>query len=171
MIGPGYYMDVSNVWLEPGEVDTISVAVDRSRHHLTYWSTYTESPVIELGLETEEADYAMSVQATELTGTEDAFDVVLDMETDEFILNTSYNTEPSTYELYVLRIDDEGEYIYGASDVVMEPENTAYIQFTNWQGEGSPLPVEFDYENDGEIDETFELPDISGQVDFYEEEQ
>lgn len=171
MIGPGYYMDVSDVWLEPGEVDTITVSVDKNRHHLTYWSTYTESPVIELGLETEEADYAMSVQATELTGSEDTFDVVLDMETDEFILNTSYNTEPSTYELYVLRIDDEGEYVYGASDVVMEPENTAYIQFTNWQGAGSPLPVEFDYENDGEVDETFELPDVSGQVDFYEEEQ
>jgi hypothetical protein len=171
MIGPGYYLDVAGVYLEPGETESIGVYIDKSRHQLTYNTLYSESPDIELGLVTEEADYAMIVRATELIALEDTFDVIVDMETHEFILNTSYNTEPSTYELYVLRIDENGEHVFGASDIVMEPENTAYIPFTEWDGdEASGLSIDFDYENDGEIDESFELPNVTGEIEFYEEE-
>jgi hypothetical protein len=170
MIGPGYYLDVAGVWLEPGETESITVYIDQNRHQLTYFTNYSESPDIELGLETEEADYAMIVRATELTGVEDAFDIAIDMDTNEFILNTSFNTEPSTYEISILRLDEEGEHVFGASDVVMEPENTAYIPFTEWDGGDNSLRLDFDYENDGEIDDTFELPNITGEVEFYEEE-
>jgi hypothetical protein len=124
-----------------------------------------------MGLETDEADYAFIVRATELTGAEDTFDVILDLATNEFILNTSYNEAPSTYEIWVLRIDEEGERVFGASDVVMDPENTAYIPFTAWEGEGTGLTVDFDYENDGEIDDVYELPDITAEVDFYGDEE
>ncbi len=167
MIGPGYYLDVSGIWLEPGEMDSITVFIHKSRHQLTYYTDYAESPEIEMGLETAAADYAFIVRATELVGVEDSFDIALDMATHEFILNTSYNTEPSTYEIYVLQIDDEGERVFGSAEVVMEPENTAYIPFTDWIGEGSGLRIDFDYENDGEIDDQYELPDITGEMEFY----
>jgi hypothetical protein len=108
------------------------------------------------------------VRATELVGVDDSFVVAVDMETNEFILNTSYNTDASTYEMYVLRIDDEGEMVFGADDVVLEPDNTAYIAFAEWE-EGAGLPVQFDYENDGEIDDEIELPDVTGTIDFYAE--
>lgn len=170
IIGPGYYLDVSDMYLEPGDVESIAIYIDKSRHQLTYYTDYSESPDIELGLETDEADYAMMVRATELTGEEDAFDIGLDTDTNEFILNTSYNTEPSTYEIYVLQIDDEGERVFGASDVVMEPDNTAYIPFTEFDEDAAALRVDFDYENDGEIDEMFELPDVTDEIDFYAEE-
>ncbi len=168
LIGPGYYLDVSDIWLEPGEADSIGVFIHQSRHQLTYYTDYAESPDIELGLETPEADYAMLVRATELVGVDDSFVVAVDMETNEFILNTSYNTDASTYEVYVLRIDDEGEMVFGADDVVLEPDNTAYIAFAAWE-EGAGLPVQFDYENDGEIDDEIELPDVTGTIDFYAE--
>lgn len=171
MIGSGYNMVVEDIWLEPGDVETITVHIDKSRQQLTYMTSYTESPDVMMGLETDEAAYAFIVRATELTGAMDTFDVVLDLATSEFILNTSYNEQPSTYEIWVLRIDDEGERVFGASDVVMDPENTAYIPFTAWEGEGSGLSVEFDFENDGEIDDVYELPDITGEVDFYGSEE
>jgi hypothetical protein len=166
LIGPGYYLDVSDIWLEPGEADSIGVFIHRSRHQLTYYTDYAESPQIELGLETDEADYAMLVRATELLGEGDAFDVVVDLDTNEFILNTSYNTEASTYELYVLRVDEDGQFVFGTDELVMEPDNTVYISFQDWV-EGSGLPVQFDYENDGEIDDELELPDVTDEVDFY----
>ncbi len=171
MIGPGYYLDVTDIWLEPGEYDVIGVHIDKSRHQLTYSTGYSESPILEMGIETEEAAYALRVMATELTGAEDCFDIGLDTATGEFVINTSYNTEPSTYEVQVLRIDDDGEYVFGASDLVLDPENTVYIAFTDWAGPGSGLPVQLDYENDGEIDEEFEFPDISDEVEFYAEEE
>lgn len=164
MIGPGYYLEVSDIWLEPGEMDSIGVGIDKSRYQLTYFTDYTESPVIAMGLETEEAGYALIVQATELTGAEDSFDIALDTATQEFIINTSFNTEPSTYEILVQRLDDAGETVFGASDVVFEPENTAYIPFA--LGNDTSLPVDVDYENDGEIDESFELPDVTGEISF-----
>jgi hypothetical protein len=166
LIGPGYYLDVSDIWLEPGEADSIGVFIHRSRHQLTYYTDYAESPQIELGLETDEADYAMLVRATELLGEGDAFDVVVDLDTNEFILNTSYNTEASTYELYVLRVGEDGQFVFGTDELVMEPDNTVYISFQDWV-EGSGLPVQFDYENDGEIDDELELPDVTDEVDFY----
>lgn len=171
MIGPGYNMVVDDIWMEPGDVEAIGVHIDKSRQQLTYMTDYTESPDVMMGLETDEADYAFIVRATELTGAEDTFDVVLDLATNEFILNTSYNEQPSTYEIWVLRIDDQGERVFGASDVVMDPENTAYIPFTAWEGEGTGLTVDFDYENDGEIDDVYELPDITAEVDFYGDEE
>jgi len=168
LIGPGYYLDVSDIWLEPGEADSIGVFIHQSRHQLTYYTDYAESPDIELGLETAEADYAMLVRATELVGVDDSFDVAVDIETNEFILNTSYNTDASTYELYVLRIDDDGETVFGTDELVMEPDNTVYIGFAEWEA-GAGLPVQLDYENDGEIDDEVELPDVTDTIDFYTE--
>jgi hypothetical protein len=171
LIGPGYYLDVSGIYLEPGDIETINVAIDKSRHQINYYTDYSESPDIELGLETEEADYALLLRATELVGSNDSFTVAVDMATHEFIINTSDNTDPSTYEVQVYRVDDEAAYVFGASDVVMDPENTAYIPFTEWDGPGASLRVDFDVENDGEIDGTYELPDITAEVgDFYAEE-
>ncbi len=170
MLGPGYYLQVSNVWLEPGETDNITVYIDKNRHQLTYNTSYSESPDIEMGLETDEADYALQVKATELVGAEDNFDIGLDLDTNEFLINTSYNTDPSTYDVYVLRVDDEGERVFGATDIVMNPENTAFIPFTQWEGEGKGLQLDLDHENDGKVDKTIELPDVTGQFDFYGEE-
>jgi hypothetical protein len=131
LIGPGYYLDVSGVYLEPGDVESINVTIDKSRHQINYFTNYTESPDIELGLETEEADYAMLLRATELVGGNDSFTVAVDMATNEFIINTSDNTDPSTYEVYVLRVDDESEYVFGAPDLVMERKTPPT----------SPLPI------------------------------
>jgi hypothetical protein len=169
MIGPGYYLDVTDIWLEPGEFDVIGVHIDKSRHQLTYSTGYSESPTLEMGVETEEAAYAMQIIATELIGGEDGFDIGLDTATGEFIINTSHNTDPSTYDVLVLRIADDGEYVFGAGDLVLDPENTVYIAFTDWAGPGSGLPVQLDYENDGEIDDELEFPDVSEAVDFYAE--
>ncbi|MCG3211728.1 MAG: hypothetical protein FOGNACKC_05374 [Anaerolineae bacterium] len=167
MIGPGYYLEVSDIWLEPDEMDTISVYVDKSRHQLTYYTDYSESPDIQMGLDTDTGSYALNVRATELVGADDSFDIGIDFDTNEFIINTSYNTDPSTYQIWVLRIDDSGEYVFGADDVTLDPENTVYIPFAQPIAKNAGLQMDVDYENDGEIDDSFELPDISADVDFY----
>lgn len=168
MIGPGYYMAVEDIWLEPGEIDSIAVTTDGPRRQLTYFTDYAESPMIELGMETPAADYAFLVQATEMLGQEDAFDVGIDLEEGDFIINTSYNTEPVTFDVYVLRIDDEGEFVFGSDGVVMEPENTLYLNYLEWVEDGTVMYADFDYDNDGEIDESIELPD---EADAWFEEE
>ncbi|MCP4543745.1 MAG: hypothetical protein GY832_42065 [Chloroflexi bacterium] len=165
MIGPGYFLSVEDIWLEPGEMDSIDVTIDESRHQLTYITDYAESPVVMLGMETDEEDYAFMVQATEITGIQDTFDVGIDLAEGDFIINTSYNEESITFDFLILRIDDQGERVFGGSDLVMEPENTAYLNYLEWVENGSVMYLDMDYENDGEIDESFELPDEADE--FY----
>jgi hypothetical protein len=159
LIGPGFFLAVDDIWLEPGEVDSIGVTLDESRHQLTYMTDYAESPIIMLGIETEEADYAFLVQATDIVGLNDTFDVAVDLAVGDFIVNTTYNEEPVTFDFLVLRIDDTGEHVFGSTDLIMEPENTAYLNYLEWAEDGTVMYLDMDYENDGVIDEYFELPD------------
>ena len=111
------------------------------------------------------------VQATELIGEEDAFTVALDSATDEFILNTVGNTDPSTYDLLVLRIDDEGQRVFGAEGIELDPENVLYLPFTALDPSDVSLIFDVDYDNDGEVDDSYELPDVTDEIDFYGEEE
>ena len=165
MIGPGYFLSVDDIWLEPGEMDSIGVTIDESRHQLTYITDYDESPVVMLGMETDEEDYAFMVQATEITGLQDTFDVGIDLAVGDFIINTSYNEASITFDFLVLRIDEQGEHVFGGSDLFMEPENTAYLSYLEWEEDAGVMYLDMDYENDGEIDESFELPDEADE--FY----
>lgn len=169
LIGPGYFMSVDDLWLEPGEMDTIGIFVDEQRQQLTYITDYAESPIILLGRETNDADYAFMVQATEITGMEDNFDVGIDLEVGDFILNTSYNEEPITFDFTILSIDDDGEHVFGSTDLVMEPENTAYINYRDLQADSTIIYLDMDYENDGEIDNSYELPDEADTFIWEEE--
>jgi hypothetical protein len=163
MIGPGFFMAVDNIWLEPGTADSINVAVDGSRHQLTYITDYADSPEIMIGVETDQSDYVFLVQATELRGENDTFDVAVDLATQEFILNTSFNTEPGFYDFYVLRIDDAGMEAFGTLDFEMAPDSTIYLQYANWGASGDSMIAEIDYGNDGLIDDTIELPDMADE--------
>jgi hypothetical protein len=130
---------------------------------LVYLSDYTETPYIMMGLETEAADYAFLAQATELIGQEDSLNMGIDLENGAFILNSSTNTDPGTYDVYVLRIDDQGEAAFGASGLVLAPNTTVYLQYLAWTTNGQPMLAEVDNNDDGTIDETFELPDTTDE--------
>ena len=80
-----------------------------------------------MGVETGQADNAFWVQATEFTGIEDTLNVAVDLETGEFILNSSENEYAGTYELHVLRIDDEGFSAFGTDGLVLDPFSTISV--------------------------------------------
>ncbi|MEM7032559.1 MAG: hypothetical protein AAF629_23600 [Chloroflexota bacterium] len=170
LIGPGFFVAVEELWLEPDEADSIFVETDELRHHLTYSTAYTDSPLIIFGVETDEADYAFLVQATELTGEEDTFDVAVDLDVGDFIIDTSFNTDDSVYDAFVLRIDDEGEAVFGDAGIVLEPDTTLYLNYLEWEEDGSVMFADFDYNGDGEIDESLELVDEQ-DYDFFAEEE
>ncbi len=159
MIGPGFYLAIDELYLEPGEADSIYVSTDQQRHQLTYYTDYADSPVIEIGVETEQADYALLVQATEMTGEQDVFDVGIDLEVGDFMITTVENTAPVTFDFAVMRLDDEGEFVFDGEGLVMAPDDVAYINYLEWVEDGSLMYVDIDHGNDGEIDESLELED------------
>ncbi|MFM8321388.1 MAG: hypothetical protein ACKOC5_10770 [Chloroflexota bacterium] len=163
IIGPGFYMEISDILLDPGDVEALGVSNDGKFFGLAYLSDYTETPVVSMGIEGEEVSYAFIAQATELTGAEDTLNVGIDLETGEFVLNSQDNVDPGTYDIYILRLDQDGLAAFGTSGLILEPGETVYLQYLNWTTNGQVLTAEVDLDGDGVIDQVLELPDTSDE--------
>lgn len=166
LIGPGFNMVVEELILGPGEKDVIDIFIeDDDFFTLRYSSEFSDSPDIWFGIVTDEADYEFVTRAASIEPG-GAFNVALDFENGDFILNTFDQEEYGIYEFLVLRIDDEGEHIFGHDEIELLPDDTMYVNFLEWEGEGSVMYLDFDFESDGTIDETLELED---EADFYDD--
>lgn len=162
MIGPGYDMVVADLYLDPGTSDIITISPDGSK--LSYRTAYNDAPDMIFGVETPGADYEFIVAALDIeAGAE--FLIELDIESGFLSINTDNTTEYGTYEIVMYRIDDEGEAWFNNNDIYMEPGDTAYLLFSEWEGPGSSMYIDIDYGSDGSIDETIELVDKFGIED------
>ena len=156
LIGPGYNMVIADLYLDPGASDVITISPDGSM--LSYSTEYNDTPDMIFGIETPAADYEFIVAALDIeAGAE--FAVELDIANGLLSINTSNTTEPGTYEIIMYRIDDDGESWFQNDDIRMEPGDTAYLPFEEWEGPGSSIFIDIDYGSDGEIDESIELLD------------
>ena len=156
MIGPGYDLVIADFYLDPGKSDVVTVSPDGSK--LAYSTQYNDAPDMIFGVETAAADYEFIVAALDIeAGAE--FVVELDIANGVLSINTDNTTEYGTYEIVMYRIDDEGESWFNNNDIYMEPGDTAYLLFEEWEGPGSSMYIDIDYGSDGSIDEPIELPD------------
>ncbi len=170
MIGADFSMEVEDILLDPGELDLIEVSVvDGEYLELNYSSDYADSPYIWLAVSTDDADYEAIVRGTDIEPG-GSFNVILDYPNGDFILDTTDQTELGVYELLVARIDDEGGYFFGNDEIELEADDTLYVNFFEWEGDGSPMYLDFDFGSDGSIDDTLALEDEAGLAeDFYGE--
>ena len=156
MIGPGYNMVVADLYLDPGTQDVISISPDGSK--LAYSTEYNDAPDMIFGIETSAADYEFIVAALDIeAGAE--FLVELDTEKGQLSINTDNTTEYGIYEIVMDRIDENGESWFNNNDIYLEPGDTAYLLYAEWEGSGNSIFIDIDYGSDGSIDETVELPD------------
>jgi len=159
MIGPGYDLVVAELYLDPGTEDTITVSPDGTM--LAYSTEYNDAPDMIFGVETPAADYEFIVAALDIeSGAE--FVIELDMDEGYLSVNTDNTTEYGVYEIVMYRIDDEGEAWFQNDDIYMEPGDTSYFLFSEWEGPGSSLFIDIDYGSDGSLDESIELVDEYG---------
>ncbi len=156
MIGPGYNLVVADLYLDPGTSDTITVSPDGTM--LAYSTEYNDAPDMIFGVETPAADYEFIVAALDIeSGAE--FVIELDLENGYLSVNTDNTTEYGVYEIVMYRIDDEGESWFSNDDIYMEPGDTSYFLFSEWEGPGSSMFIDIDYGSDGSLDESIELVD------------
>lgn len=170
MIGAGFNMVVDDLVLDPGQQDTIFVDITSDEFFvMNYESEYSDSPELWFGIATDEADYEFIVRGSDIEPG-GSFNLALDYPNGDFILNTSGQTEFGLYDLLVARIDDTGEYIFSTEDIELLPDDTMYVNFFEWEGEGSPMFLDFDYGTDGTLDDTQVLEDEAGEyAEFFEE--
>jgi hypothetical protein len=136
MIGPGYDLVVEDLYLDPGMQDVITVSSDGTE--LSYQTEYNDAPDMIFGVVTPEADYEFIVAALDIeVGTE--FTVKLDLEQGDLSINTNNAIDYGTYEIVMDRIDDDGEQWFSNDDIYLEPGDTAYLNFLEWDGPGSSM--------------------------------
>lgn len=156
MIGPGYDLAVDEIHLAPGQKDTIHFAADGKT--LTYQTTATESPIIGLGFETPAADYAFALKGVDIERGASMI-IQLDRDKGRLSLDTKGNKQAGTYGLLMNRIDAKGEETFGHEGIPLGAQDIAYIDYSAWKGDGTPLTVDIDAGGDGSIDDSVELTD------------
>ena len=166
LIGPGYVLEVSDILLEPGQVDTLDIAPDGS--FLSYRTTSSETPLMLLGVETDAADYMFLVQGYELQSGE-AVNLSLDPVAGSLSVDSIDNADRGLYSLYMAKYDDQGEQIFGADDIALEPNDVIYVDYLLWPGNGEPMSLDVDVGGDGTVDETLEISDITDDLAETEE--
>lgn len=157
MIGPGYDLAVDEIKLDPGQKDTIHFTPDGKT--LTYQTDSTESPIISLGFDGKDADYAFALKGVDIESGASVI-VTLDRDAGHMSLDTNGNKAEGTYALVVNRIDDKGEETFGHEGITLEPADIAYVDYSQWKGDGTPMTVEVDKGGDGTIDDSIELTDV-----------
>lgn len=156
LFGPGYVLEVSEIILTPGETDLLYVSDDNVG--LTYVPAGVESPWLTIGLETESDDYLFTIKGTEIEQ-DGLINFYIDAEAQQLVLDTTGNLEAGTYTLEFDRRGEDGESVFSAEDVPLDPDDTIYVNYATWTGENGTLELEIDAGGDGEIDETVTLSD------------
>lgn len=160
LIGPGYALEVSEIFLEPGQVDFLDISPNGEL--LSYTTESGATPFLLMAVETDVSDYLFGVYGEEMAPGE-ALNLVLNTEEGWLSLDTIDNVELGSYSLLVARYDDNGEQIFGAEAIQLEPDDVLYVDYLLWPGKGEPMPLDLDYGGDGSVDETIEIEDISDE--------
>ncbi len=158
MIGPGYALEISDIILEPGQVDTLDVSPDGSL--LSYRTESGETPFMLVAVETDAADYQFGVYGEKMAPGE-ALNLSLDTKKGTLSIDTIDNTEAGSYSLEVARYDDKGEQVFGATGVALDPNDVLYIDYLLWPGNGKPMSMDLDKGGDGTVDETLQVDDVT----------
>jgi hypothetical protein len=158
MIGPGYALEVSDIILQPGQVDTLDVAPDGSL--LSYRTTSGETPFMLVAIETAAADYQFGVYGEKMAPGE-ALNLSLDTKAGWLSIDAIDNAEPGTYSLVVAKYDDQGEQVFGADGIELAPDDLVYVDYLKWPGNGQPMALDVDNGSDGSIDQTLEVEDVT----------
>jgi hypothetical protein len=158
MIGPGYALEVSDIVLEPGQVDTLDVSPDGSL--ISYRTESGETPFLLVAVETDAADYQFGVYGEKLAPGE-ALNLALDTKEGTLSIDSIDNTEAGSYSLLVARYDDKGEQVFGATGVALDPNDVLYVDYLKWPGNGEPMALDLDKGGDGTVDETLQVDDVT----------
>ena len=160
MIGPGYALEVSDIILEPGQVDTLDVSPDGSL--ISYRAESGETPFLLVAVETDEADYQFGVYGEAMAPGE-ALNLSLDTREGWLSVDTIDNSESGSYSLLVSRYDEQGEQVFGAEGISLDPEDVLYVDYLLWPGNGEAMALDLDIGGDGTVDETLQVDDITDE--------
>jgi hypothetical protein len=157
VISPGYDLSVEAFTLEPGQKDQVSIAADGKQ--ISYKTNASESPTMTIGFTSQrDADYQFDFKGVDLDEG-GAITVKLDQAQEQVSLSTVGTTKPGSYEIVMDRLDEKGQQVFYHDNIVLNPNDMAFLQYGKWSGNGNAVPLSIDQGSDGSIDETLQLTD------------
>lgn len=151
IFGAGINAMIEEIQVTPGKKDLLGFSADSRT--LTYQPASSETPDILVGLDTSEAGYAFLVRGVELSAG-GSVSITLDAGRGQFWFGTKGTTESATYDLLVLRAEDDQDTpeTFYADGLTLAPGEVVYVDWGAWTGKDE-LPVEIDSDGDGAIND------------------
>jgi hypothetical protein len=160
VIGAGYVLGVDGISLDKGQKDQLLIESAQAQriYTMTYKTQQNETPTIFIGIETTAADYFISIQAA---GDAAGQNITLGLNhtTGQLAIKTTRTSGNDVYAVRVERITSTGSSLFTHSNIGMIAGATDYLNYATWAGNGQPLTLSVDNNNDGVIDETILLTD------------
>ncbi len=155
MIGPGYYVGVESIYMDPGQKDILKLNPDGRL--IAYQTDYSESPYLVMGLEYPEADYELAVMGSDIKPGSETM-IEFDKEKGLLVLRST-SDEYGTFVIEITRMDDETSETFESDEITLEPGDIIYFSVKNWTAQSSGLEISFDDGGDGSIDEVINMAD------------
>ncbi|MBA2538013.1 MAG: hypothetical protein H0V17_00130 [Deltaproteobacteria bacterium] len=156
LFGPGYTMGVYDVELEPNAKDIITVSADWKE--ITYKTESDETPIVEIGISTSDADFEFEVHAAGETGGQ-MIRILLDPKAGTMTVEASAKDGGASYEVEIHRIDDHKEEVFKHKGMSSGPKDRIVFHYKDWKGNGDGMAADIDKDGDGDIDDTEDYTD------------
>jgi hypothetical protein len=160
VFGVGYGIGVSQI--EVPEFGMAELEFPAGGREVSYVTSSDESPVVFIAAETEGPDYLFAIQAGGQPGIGIAAELV--PEEQEIWFAVGGASAGMEVELYILRVDDEGEIEFTGTGIMDDEAAVLRLHYGDWVGDGGALTIDIDEDLDGNVDETITLDDTDGDT-------
>lgn len=150
IIGPGYSYGIEDFVMEPGTVD--SIIFDPTTYSVTYSTDVGAAPDIVLSLDGPEVSYGFLFGGLSLPGAGGAITVFLNPEAQTVTAFTTTDGEGEV-DFVIRRVDAVSDEEYTSDPIPLAANESLVVGYGAWQGDGTPMPVGIDYDDDGITDE------------------
>jgi MYXO-CTERM domain-containing protein len=160
VVGPGYYIGVENITLEPGQSDYAYIGDDAAI--IAYETSGRETPDIVLAAQTDSADWLVVVRSRgDANG--QAIDAEISFEEGGRLDLTFGGADAeSEMDLFISRIDAGSTLEFAHENVVVSNGAFLRVPFGAFDADGESLSLDVDADADGTYEESLSLSDTGG---------
>ncbi len=171
-IGPGYYTEVEGLALSPGSQGQVGFSSPKKGYEeVGYRFDGNASPKLKAGINTkngpsyeflvmENGTNNITNKARNASG--ETTRMGIDREANRLKVKSDGRESKELYDLKVVRLSKKGPEVFSHYDIALDVGAAMIIDYLSWEGDGYPMFIGIDENDDGTVDETLDLADEGG---------
>jgi hypothetical protein len=156
--GPGFAVAVGNLEVDPGQTDELTLPSGGQK--LAYQPGGTESPTLQVGVDGQDADYALEVSAAKMRK---GSTIELDLLRDRLSIDTKGKV--GDLGLRIDKVDTEGKETFDASGLKVKEDEQAHVEYDEFDESGDSVTVKTEDKKTGKVEEEQQVADEDKAVD------